>query len=154
MKYLYYLLLLIFVSCDKKAERDAELDKFNSVFFEKYKSNTLDAMNFMYSSNKNFENNKAAIDSLNIKLVNLIKQLGEYKGSEFITERKVGESLILRSYLVKYDLQPIRFTFMYYKPKDRWILYYFYFDSSVEEELKSSAQLQFMNETYSETELE
>jgi len=67
--------------------------------------------------------------------------LGKYHGFEKIVRKELGESLVLESYLVKYDRQPLRFTFKFYKPNDKWILFNFQYDEDVDEELSESASV-------------
>jgi len=41
--------------------------------------------------------------------------------------------------MVKYDKQPVRFIFIYYRPKDVWKIYTFQFNTNMDEELTSAA---------------
>lgn len=67
--------------------------------------------------------------------------IGLYIGKELIVQRKASNSLILYSYLVKHQNQPVRFTFMFYKPKNDWLIYRLYFDDQVDNELEESAKI-------------
>ena len=67
--------------------------------------------------------------------------IGLYIGKELIVQRKASNSLILYSYLVKHQNQPVRFTFMFYKPKNDWVIYRLYFDDQVDNELEESAKI-------------
>lgn len=67
--------------------------------------------------------------------------IGLYVGKELIVQRKASNSLILYSYLVKHQNQPVRFTFMFYKPKNDWEIYRLYFDDQVDNELEESAKI-------------
>ena len=71
--------------------------------------------------------------------------IGKYYGFELIAEKKITDSYILLSYLVKYDRQPLRFTFQYYKPNDEWRLYSFEYDGNLDAELEESAKIYFLN---------
>lgn len=82
---------------------------------------------------------KSVLETSKIKLNDLIEQLGAYQGYEFITEKRAGQSYILKSFLVKYDRQPIRFTFVLYKPKDVWNLQNFTFEADFDTELTEAA---------------
>ncbi|MFT3796506.1 hypothetical protein [Flavobacterium sp.] len=70
-----------------------------------------------------------------------IDYIGKYYGNELIAKKQFSESLILYSYLVKYDRQPMRFIFKLYKPNDKWTLYEFSIDSSIDEEIEQAAKL-------------
>jgi hypothetical protein len=67
--------------------------------------------------------------------------IGLYVGKELIVQRKASNSLVLYSYLVKHQKQPVRFTFMFYKPKNDWVIYRLYFDDQVDNELEESAKI-------------
>ncbi|MGF7040975.1 hypothetical protein [Mucilaginibacter lappiensis] len=67
--------------------------------------------------------------------------IGMYIGKELIVQRKASNSLVLYSYLVKHEKQPVRFTFMFYKPKSDWVIYRLYFDDQVDNELEESAKI-------------
>ncbi|MDR1552343.1 MAG: hypothetical protein LBS69_02615 [Prevotellaceae bacterium] len=73
-------------------------------------------------------------------LYETVSFLGEYCGYEFIGGSWIGESLILYSYMVKYKVQPLKFTFIFYKAKDNWTIQNFNFDNSLIQELKETAE--------------
>ncbi|WP_345212385.1 hypothetical protein [Mucilaginibacter gynuensis] len=109
-------------------------------FFKAYgKESTNAAVMGLFKTNK-------LVDST--KLVDLVSKidaeralLGDYHGKELIVQKKASGSLVLYSYLVKHEKQPVRFTFMFYKPKNEWMIYRLYFDDQVETELQDSAKL-------------
>lgn len=63
---------------------------------------------------------------------------------ELIAKKQLGESHIITSYRVRYDRQPIRFTFHLYKPKDKWMIYSFEYDGSLSGELEESIKLNYL----------
>ena len=75
-----------------------------------------------------------------------IDQDGVNNGYELITEKNVGANLKLQSYMVKYDKQPVRFIFIYYRPKDAWKIYTFQFNTNMDEELTSAAGVDQLKE--------
>lgn len=88
----------------------------------------------------------AAVDSASLsgliaKIDTTRGLIGMYIGKELIVQRKASNSLILYSYLVKHEKQPVRFTFMFYKPKNEWLIYRLYFDDQVDNELEESAKI-------------
>ncbi len=48
------------------------------------------------------------------KLDSVKNVLGEFTGYKLITEKNVSDELVLRSYLVKHENHPIRFTIVFY----------------------------------------
>ena len=70
---------------------------------------------------------------------------GKYLGSELIIKKSASPSLCLYAYLVKYRLAPIRITFIFYKPKDKWEIMNFVFDSNTISELGKASRTDFKN---------
>ena len=70
---------------------------------------------------------------------------GKYLGSELITKKCASPSLCLYAYLVKFRLAPIRFTFIFYKSKDKWEIMNFVFDSNTITELGKAGRNDFKN---------
>jgi hypothetical protein len=103
----------------------------------------LRAIDFIYKTNK-FNFIPSQFDALTKKLDSLQGVLGNYTGYEQITEKKAANGLVLFSYLVKHEKHPLRFTFIFYKPKDHWLIYQFDFDADLIDELKQSEKIYFM----------
>ena len=66
---------------------------------------------------------------------------GKYLGNELITKKSVTPSLVLYSYLVKLPFAPLRLTFVFYKPKDKWMVENFLFDSNTISELIKASRV-------------
>jgi hypothetical protein len=113
------------------------------VFFSKYKDDgPTDALNYLYSKNDWVNENSDDVIILKNQMATLTEDyVGKYYGYELILEKKLSDSYILKSVLVKYDRQPLRFTFQFYKPNDKWIFHGFSFDANLTEEVKEAAKL-------------
>ena len=55
----------------------------------------------------------------------------KYNGSELIIKKNVTPSLVVYSYMAKYPTSPLRFTFVFYRPEDKWMILKFSFDSNL-----------------------
>jgi len=111
------------------------------VFFKKYKDEgTEQAIDYLFGTNKLF-NDTTQISGLKKKLVLLRQTVGLYLGKEFIMQKNAGKSLYFYSYIVKFENQPVRFTFMFYKPKNEWVLYHFKYDADLDTELENSGRI-------------
>ncbi len=117
-----------------------------NTFFTTYQANAGKAVKDLYETNKWTTLIQEDVDKI-IRTVNGFtpSYMGEYYGYEVITNKKFSESFILYSYMVKYDRQPIRFIFKFYKPKDKWVLYSFALDDNLDDELEEAAQLNNLN---------
>jgi hypothetical protein len=115
-------------------------EKITETFFVTYKQNPTKAYSDLFIDNKWMKDKMSDVETVKIKMGNLLKGLGEYYGYELITEKSAGESYVLKSYLIKYERQPLRFTFLLYRPKDKWQIQNFTYDTNIEEELEEAAK--------------
>ena len=110
-------------------------------FFKKYKDDgTGPAIDYLFATNKLFDNN-AGIATLKVKLDSLRQSVGKYLGKDLITQKNAGISLVLYSYLVRHENSPIRFTFIFYKPQNDWVLYRFKYDDQIDGELEDAGKI-------------
>src|SRR4051812_20203799 len=112
--------ILLFIGTVKAQDTPSDISK---KFFEIYTSKPNDAIDYIFSGmklNKQVSDDITAIKK-NLKVT--IDQGGQYYGYELITEKNVSNTLKLMSYMAKYDKQPVRFIFIYYKPNDKWKIY-------------------------------
>ncbi len=99
-------------------------------FFKEYQTSGVGiALDNLYASNKWMQNSTEAIDNLKVQLADLtVDFVGKFYGYELVKEQKIGENYILLTYLGRYDRQPIRFDFEFYKPNSTWQTHSFSFD--------------------------
>jgi len=110
-------------------------------FFKKYKDDgTGPAVDYLFGTNKYFTNT-GGISQLKVKLDSLRLTVGAYLGKELIAQRSASPSLYFYSILVKNEIQPLRFTFMFYKPKNDWVLYRFKYDDQMDTELEEAGKI-------------
>jgi len=110
-------------------------------FFKRYKASPDSAIDYIFGTNKLFARNSSQINVLKMKVDSLQLSLGKYTGKELISERSASPSLVIYSYLVKHENQPIRFTFIFYKAQNDWALYRFNFDDSMDQEMFDAVKI-------------
>jgi hypothetical protein len=110
-------------------------------FFKRYKASPDSAIDYIFNTNKLFAKNSSQITVLKMKVDSLQLSLGKYTGKELISERSASPSLVIYSYLVKHENQPIRFTFIFYKALNDWALYRFNFDDSMDQEMFEAVKI-------------
>ena len=150
MKYFYILVMaLTFLNSCGKAQTainsdnsDPALKEIINTFFKKYSNSPSEAIDYIFKSNKSFTPQQAS--ELKDKFRDASLKIGLFNGFEPITTKNTTSSFVLFSYLVKHDNQPIRFTFIFYKPKNDWMLYKFKFDDSLDAELEESGRIYFI----------
>jgi len=109
-------------------------------FFKKYKISADSAVDYLFGTNKHFAN-PAGIAQLKAKLDSMRLTLGEFIGHELIVEKTASPSLVLYSVLVKHEIQPVRFTFIFYRPHSDWVFYRFLFDDQMDLEMEDAAKI-------------
>jgi hypothetical protein len=143
MKNLIALIFLITISIHSYSQSSP--DEIVETFFKAYQEQgSTEALNELYKSNKWIDINGAAMMNLKEKMETLtIDFVGEFNGYELIVEKKLADSFILRSYLVKFERQPIRFTFQFYRPDKTWKIQNFSYDGDIDEEIAEAAKLYY-----------
>ena len=128
------------------AQTKSDEENMTTQFFKTFKVDPIKAYDEIFSNNKYIS--KSDLETTKIKLKDYLADLGDYFGYEEITIKKAGESYILKSFLIKYDRQPIRFTFILYKPVDKWKIQNFSYDSNLSDELDNAAKLDRLKENW------
>lgn len=139
------LLLILFISISGFATAQSKPKDLIDRFFTLYEKDAGKAVKELYATNKWTERIKDDIDKI-IGTVNGFTEsyMGKYYGYEKITSKKFSESFILYSYLVKYDRQPLRFIFKFYKPNDKWVLLSYSLDDNLGTEIQEAAKLYYL----------
>ena len=79
---------------------------------------------------------KEDVDSLENQLVSQAATIkdsyGDPIGFVLISKDNLKDTILKAVYVVKYERHLIRWTFIFYKPYDSWILDYFNYDDSIE----------------------
>jgi hypothetical protein len=149
-----FLLSVVIVACSfaanaqtAKAAADAKAPavgkgaaSYIETFFKKYKTSADSAIDYIFGTNKFFATN-TQIALLKNKLDSLQFSIGKYEGRELIAQKSSSPSLVLYSFLVKHQNQPIRFTFIMYRAQNEWALYRFNYDDQMDIELFEAAKI-------------
>lgn len=140
------LLISLLLLCSAATFGQSSPEEITKNFFNDYNKNSNKAIDDLYATNPwsirikdGIENMKKEINSYTVDYV------GKYYGHELITKKQLSESFVLYSYLVKYDRQPMRFIFTFYKPNTKWTLYSFKVDSNLDTEIEEAAKLYYLN---------
>jgi hypothetical protein len=107
-------------------------------FFKEYQTlGVTKSIDNLYASNKWMEFSTDAVSGLKTQLEGLtVDFVGKFHGYELVKEQKIGENYIFLTYLGRYDRQPIRFDFEFYKPNSAWQIHSFSFDDKFGDDLK------------------
>ncbi|MCA0363017.1 MAG: hypothetical protein LCH67_03180 [Bacteroidetes bacterium] len=139
-------IIVIMILASSNLFAQSSPQKLIDTFFATYEKDAGKAVKELYATNKWTERIKDDIDKIIGTLNGFTESyMGKYYGHELITTKKFAESFVLYSYLVKYDRQPIRFIFKFYKPNDKWVLYSYSLDDSLDDEIQEAAKLYYLN---------
>ncbi|KQC33068.1 hypothetical protein AAU57_06870 [Nonlabens sp. YIK11] len=134
------LLLFLFIISQLPAQNTPEA--LVETFFKEQASKGPEvALTNLYSNNEWAIDNAESISILKKKLVTAENVLGKMHGHALLGEKKLNDYFVIYTYTALYDLQPMRFTFQFYKPKDRWKTFAFSFDENLDDELEASLKL-------------
>lgn len=98
-------------------------------FFKIYeKSEPSKALDDLYSHAPWLKGKNENVENLKIKFDGLKSNVGEYHGYELLNEKNIKTTFIIYTYLVKFENNPITFTFEFYKPNKDWTVYSFAYD--------------------------
>ncbi len=139
--------ILIFIIFSTTSFGQNQPKEIVSKFFTEYQNiGVSKALDNLYSNNKWMNRATDAITQLKKQLEALNEDyVGKYYGYELIIEKRLSDSFILMSYLVKFDRQPLRFTFQFYKPDNEWRTHSFKFDGNIDEEIEQSAKVYYLD---------
>jgi len=139
------LLFVLLISMSGNIFAQSSPEDMISDFFTTYEKDAGKAVKNLYATNKWTDRIKDDIDKI-IGTVNGFTEsyMGKYYGYEIITTKKFSKSFELYSYLIKYDRQPIRFIFKFYKPNDKWVLYSYALDDTLDDEIQEAAKLYYL----------
>ena len=115
-------------------------------FFEIYAKEPAKAVDYGFSTNKWMDRKLDAVTDLKNKLKNLIDLCGDYFGYELLSEKTAGQNIKMVTFIVKYDREPLRFIFFFYKPKDKWQLNNFSYDEDIDKDLEEATKAYRLNE--------
>lgn len=115
-------------------------DQITEEFFRQYALDPMKAFDYAFATNKWMDRNQDAVENLKNQYSTLLPLIGNYYGYDLITEKTMGNHLKVSSFILRYDRQPMRLTFIFYKPKDRWQVQNLKYDDKLPEELEESAR--------------
>ncbi|MDX1684234.1 MAG: hypothetical protein R3275_03300 [Saprospiraceae bacterium] len=112
-------------------------------FFTDYKNVPPDqALHNLYASMPSPERIEKEVNELKRKFSNLKSLVGDYHGHDLIAKKELAGCFSIHSYLVRFELQPVRFIFEFYKPNKSWGLYGFSYDDNIDDELEEVVKVQ------------
>jgi hypothetical protein len=69
---------------------------------------------------------------MDMQIPAIAQRFGKSIGYDFVEKEQLGESLMQYVYLQKFEKHVMVWRFIFYKPKDKWLLNTWYFDDQVQ----------------------
>ena len=111
------------------------------IFFEKYKTQQSDsALDYLFKTNKFSSEAKEQTESLKLSLKQVFASNGNYFGNELLSKKTAGSCIVMFTYLVKHEKEPLLFRLSFYKPLNTWEISDFKFTSKIDEELEEASR--------------
>lgn len=134
------------LSCTLMTSAQTSPEKLIIDFFKEYPKNPGKSLESLYATNTWASRNQDAIEQLKGEVNKLtVDYVGKYYGYELITKKQFSESFIVYSYMIKYDRQPLRFLFKFYKANETWSLFSFSMDANLDVEIEEATKLYHLN---------
>lgn len=130
------LFIAIFLSGSAMCLAQTSPEDITLRFFELYQEKGSDAaVDYVFSTNVWLSNAQSEVTTIKLQLKKGIAIIGQYYGYELIEKKMLGESYAMLSYMLRYSRQPIKFTFILYKPDKNWQVQNMKFDDRLETDI-------------------
>jgi hypothetical protein len=134
------LLLLISAFVIKSAVAQSPQDIVDS-FFKIYTTNQpVKALEDLYSHAPWLKDKNEGVENLKTKFSTLQEYVGDFRGYELLNTKSINNSFTIITYLVRFNSNPMTFTFQFYKPDKDWIVYSFSYDDSIVADLEKAVK--------------
>ena len=141
MKAVLFTLISVSFLASQHAFAQNTPDEIAKKFFEVYKSEGSNkAVEYIFATNKYEDDFRKAIDNLKERLHQTVVASGSFYGYELLSRKTAGQSLILLTFLVRHDREPLTFRIIFYKPADKWQTQSFDMDDKMGDELEEASK--------------
>lgn len=143
------LLLICFVSITISCLSQTTPREISARFFEVYKQDGTDkALDYLFSNTSYAKEISEGIEDVKRQLKKSTGLLGKYYGVDLLTTKTAGPNIIMLTFLVRHDREPLVFNLMFYKPNDKWQMQNFKYGSSIDDELEEASKAYRLQENY------
>src|SRR5579859_1192955 len=93
----------------------ASPNEITDKFFSLYSKDPEKAVDYIAATNKWNDKQPDIINAMKTQIKNGFELMGEFWGYELLSDKSTGKSLRTLTYVAKYDRQPIKICFIFYK---------------------------------------
>ena len=113
-------------SCNPAPHSNPETEKIVNDFFDTYRNSPKKAIVTLLAKNRWITNEDT--NKLVVQLDELLGQIGKFQGQELIRQDSYGKNILQYVYIAKYERQPLKFIFRFYRPNDAWDFHSFNYE--------------------------
>ena len=118
-------------------------------FFEVYSQGDTDkALDYIFSNNQWMKEASEQLDDVKRQVKKAVSQIGKYYGADLLATKSAGPNVMMLTYVVRHDRQPLLFSLMFYKPEKKWQMQNFKFGSAFDEELEEASKSYRLKDNY------
>lgn len=141
--------ILIFTILTKICLGQTTPQEISNKFFATYKLGDSDkAIDYLFSNSPYAKDFAEGIEDVKRQLKKTSGQIGKFYGADLLTTRTAGTNLIMFTYLVRHDREPLVFNIMFYKPNDKWHMQNFKYGNSIDDELEEASKAYRLKENF------
>jgi hypothetical protein len=123
--------------------------EISNKFFATYKLGDTDkAIEYLFSNTPYAKDISDAIEDVKRQLKKTAGQIGKFYGADLLTSKTAGRNLIMLTYLVRHDREPLVFNIMFYKPNEKWQMQNFKYGNSIDDELEEASKAYRLKENF------
>lgn len=123
--------------------------EITSKFFEVYKQGDTDkALDYLFSNTSYAKEISDGIEDVKRQLKKTAGQIGTFYGADLLTTKTAGVHLVMLTYLVRHDREPLVFNILFYKPNNKWQMQNFKYGNSIDDELEEASKAYRLKENF------
>lgn len=133
--------------CVENLSAQQSPEEISRIFFEKYKTGQSDsALDYLFNTNKFSSESRVQTENIKLSLKQVFALNGNYFGNELLSKKTAGSCVVMFTYLVKHEKEPLLFRLSFYKPANTWEISDFKFTSKIDEELEEASRVYRLKE--------
>jgi hypothetical protein len=133
--------------CIESLSAQQSPEDISRIFFEKYKTGQSDsALDYLFNTNKFSSESRAQTENLKLSLKQVFSLNGNYFGNELLSKKTAGSCVVMLTFLVKQEKEPLLFRLSFYKLSNTWEISDFKFTSKIDEELEEASRVYRLKE--------
>jgi hypothetical protein len=143
------LALLLLLSLTNISLAQSTPGEITNKFFAIYKQGSSDkALDYLFSNTPYAKDIEEGIDDVKRQLKKQYELIGTYNGTDLLSTKTAGPNVIMYTYMVRHNKEPLTFNIMFYRPNDKWQMQSFKYHNNTSEELEEASKAYRLKENF------